>query len=113
MSREQALEAGIKELQKRPHHKGWFVGPDGESVCAVGSMIIGLGGSVIRQDSAINGWQIKWSDRSEVSAHYYLDTMAERKGFESIAQFNDAESTTKEDVILLMKEALHALENDA
>lgn len=105
----EALEAGIKELQSRPLYKGQFVDPnDGEGVCAIGSIYLGVGGTVELTGSGDH--YVERTEDQDILVHRAWDYLQARKPpHGSIPGFNDHEDTTKEDVILFMKEALHEL----
>ena len=109
----EALAAGINELQSRPLHKGNFLDPDkGEGVCAIGSVFLGVGGRIELTEEGYH--YIERTEDQDHLAHLVWDYLQDRKPpGGTVPGFNDREDTSKEDVILFMKEALHELENNA
>jgi hypothetical protein len=116
MSVAKALEAGIEEAQKRPHNKGTFVGSDGESVCMLGAVMAGMKAPIVHyKDLNEYGFGDLADPDQEVfnETWEYLDVFLEKKGLgRSVPGFNDELTTSKEDVVLTLKEALYNLESD-
>lgn len=111
----EALAAGIEEAQKRPHHKGEFLNHiDGQGVCMLGAVQAGVG-----MPLKVHEGLMFFDDGSEeqqkvfTAAWTALDRHAKARRVKSVPTFNDDPATSKEDVILFMKEALHELENNA
>ena len=113
MSPVELIENGIKELQGRSHHKNWYVSDDGESVCMIGSLMIACGGNVVVSEKQphlpYNAWiENYYAANGDAldNAELILDEYAKFLGHPSAPGFNDLPETSKEDVILFMKQAI-------
>lgn len=126
----QVIRNGIVELEKRGWCQGATTNRDGQ-VCLQGSLVAAVGGTFVRLE-AIDGWE-RWTylingDQAAaiLEARAALDIATGRHGTGGVPkewltatapvsipapQFNDLETTTQEDVILLMKDVAEDLES--